>query len=596
MKYQKKMIVVFSLLIMIASLVFGSIYFITIQKNYIEIESKNLKTAADNYGQQFRYSVQQMEEIIQQIISNSKVLDSIRILSSAEDIKKEKSRYYTAASNSIRTYLNTDYFKRNFNRVVHFMQNGSVLSGTNIDYNPVDTGMDIHGIEWIELLNEKKGGYVLLGMHEDDWCKKKPRQVISVVKRLIGENLGYLEVQKSVEDLDALYVPANAQWNLYVFQEKQLIYSSNKTGFQKDYSVLSRYLDNMEEVEEEGRIYNIENKLMVASRKYAGQIRAVIVDHTPIYREAINAALPLVLVLVFLTGVCSFAYIYVMSRRMVKPIRQLKERMESTDIQKLEITDPVEIEDHEIRKLYESYEQVLEKLSQSIHKERLLSEMQKQAQFDLLQAQVNPHFLFNVLNVISGRGAEADDEVICDICADLGHMLRYSTDVQKKQAMLKEEIHYLELYLELLKFRYEEMLEYEIHMDPAMDELEVPKMVLQQIVENSISHGYKDAEQVRKIEVEGEIISGSWVVRVRDNGVGIDEKIRNEIYERCQKIREALSSKRSHVEMAIGGMGLVNTYARLYQIYGESFFMEIKPLSKGTEVSIGGVELEETDV
>lgn len=587
MKYQKKMIMVFSLLIMIASVTFGAIYFITIQKNYIGIESQNLKTAAENYGQQFGYSVQQMEEIIQQIISNSEVLESIQILSRAKDIKTDKSRHYTDATNSIRSYLNTDYFKKNFNRVVHFMQNGSVISGTNFKYNPADPGMDIHGIEWLNLLEGKKGKFVILGMHEDDWSQKERIQVISVVKQLVGENLGYLEVQKSAEDLDKLFVPANSQWNLYVFQDDQLIYSSNKTGYQDDEAVLSHFFDDMEKAGENGKLYEIDNKLMAVSSLYTDEIRAVIVDHTMIYSEAMKSALPLVLILIFMTGAGSFAYIYIMSRRMVKPIRQLKDRMENTDIHTLEITEHVEIEDKEIRKLYESYEQVLEKLSQSIQKERLMSDMQKQAQFDLLQAQVNPHFLFNVLNVISSRGAEADDEVICDICADLGQMLRYSTDVQTKQARLEEEVHYLKLYLELLKFRYEDMMEYEVNIDPALNDLEIPKMVLQQIVENSISHGYTDVDRVRKLAVIGEYSSEYWVLKVRDNGIGMEEEIKDGIYEKCREIREALTCKRSHVEMAIGGMGLVNTYARLYQIYGESFFMEIKSLDEGTEVSIG---------
>lgn len=312
----------------------------------------------------------------------------------------------------------------------------------------------------------------------------------------------------------------------------------------------------------------------------------MIVDATPISREAVKAALPFAFMLIFLTGIASFAYIYLMSRYMSKPIRQMKQQMENTDIHNFQILEPVEIKDKEIRKLYESYENVLQKLQKSIQKERILSELQRKAQFDLLQAQVNPHFLFNVLNVISGRGAEADDEVICDICADLGEMLRYSTNVQEKQAKLKEEIHYLQLYLKLLKFRYADMLEYEIHIDSGMDELEVPKMVVQQIVENSIMHGFKNTDRMKRIAVTGECSSTEWNLKIRDNGTGIEEEIRKEIYRKWSDIKDALSEKRSHVEMAIGGMGLVNTYARLYQIYGESLLMELHSLPEGTEVSI----------
>lgn len=72
-----------------------------------------------------------------------------------------------------------------------------------------------------------------------------------------------------------------------------------------------------------------------------------------------------------------------------------------------------------------------ERLYKAIRREKQLSDLQMQTQFDMLQAQVNPHFIYNVLNVISSRGSMNDDEVICDICDDLAGMLRYSTDTNK---------------------------------------------------------------------------------------------------------------------------------------------------------------------
>ena len=564
MNFQKRMVMAFSALIIVASVIFGLIYYATLKNNYIETERNNLQTAADNYAQQFAYTVEQMEEVISHILSNQEALKAIQVLSHAGDAKKEKAYYYTEARQTLRAALNADYYKKNFNRVVLFMQNGTVISGTNYKYNPVDAQMDINGIGWLDEMEGKRGKYVLLGMHQDDWDEEGGRLVISVVKEILGENLGYLEVQKEVEALDELFVPGNDKWSLYVLQDEKLLYSSRKDMLEGG-----------------------DGELMAVSQIQSNQLRVVIADHTMVAREAMKKALPFTVMIVVLMGLGSFACIYFMSRHMVKPIRQLKQQMEQTDIENLKLPGPVEIADKEIGKLYDSYARVLRKLEQSIQKERLLSELQQKAQFDLLQAQVNPHFLFNVLNVISGRGAEADDEVICDICSDLAQMLRYSTDVKEKQARLEEEVHYLRLYMALLKFRYEDMLEYEIAIEEPMNSLEIPKMVLQQIVENSISHGYQDVDRVKRICVCGSRVEEGWIIQVRDNGTGISGDKIQKIYMRCREIREALSENRRHVEMGIGGMGLVNTYARLYQIYGENFFMEIRPLSEGVEVSIG---------
>ena len=584
MNFQKRMVMAFSALILAASVIFGFIYYTTIKNNYIETEKNNLQTAADNYAQQFAYTVGQMEEVISQILSNQEALKAIQILSHEGNSKKDKTYYYTEARRTLRAVLNADYYKKSFNRVVLFMQNGTVISGTNYKYNPVDAQMDINGIGWLDELSDKRGKYVLLGMHQDDWDKENGRLVISAVKEILGENLGYLEVQKEVEAIDELFVPGNDKWSLYVLQGEKLLYSSSK-----DVPEMAEILEAVQE-ESEGpgtRRMNSTGELTAVSQIQSNQLRVVIADHTLVSREAMKKAFPFTAMIVILMGTGLFACICFMSRHMVKPIRQLKQQMEQTDIENMKVSEQVVIADKEIGKLYDAYINVLRKLEQSIRKERLLSELQQKAQFDLLQAQVNPHFLFNVLNVISSRGAEADDEVICDICSDLAQMLRYSTDVKEKRARLEEEVHYLRLYLTLLKFRYEDMLEYRIDIEEPLYGLEIPKMVLQQIVENSVSHGYQDVDRIKRICVCGSRKPDGWVIQIRDNGTGMSKEKIQEIYARCGEIREALSEKRSHVEMGIGGMGLVNTYARLYQIYGEDFFMEIRTFAEGVEVAIG---------
>ena len=152
MNFQKRMVMAFSALILAASVIFGFIYYTTIKNNYIETEKNNLQTAADNYAQQFAYTVGQMEEVISQILSNQEALKAIQILSHEGNSKKDKTYYYTEARRTLRAVLNADYYKKSFNRVVLFMQNGTVISGTNYKYNPVDAQMDINGIGWLDEL------------------------------------------------------------------------------------------------------------------------------------------------------------------------------------------------------------------------------------------------------------------------------------------------------------------------------------------------------------------------------------------------------------------------------------------------------------
>lgn len=587
MDFQKKMISVFSVLLLVVSIIFGLIYYCMMEKHYIQTEETNIQAAADNYAQQFSSTIGQMQEVIQQILSNQDVLEAIKILSFRNSNSTNVNAYYSLSKNTVRVFLNSDYYKRNFNRVVHFMQNGTVVSGTNYEYNPVDSNKTIQDITWLDKVEGKRGEYIILGAHKDDWVNENAKYVISVVKQIVGENLGYIEVQKDIDLLDVSYVPASKNWNLYIYHNNECVYSSNREAAVHDEGVAYKYVKKIQSEDEKSDVYYENGYLVSVSRTYGDGIYAVIINRSPVLHDAIFSALPITVLMVGIMVGISFIYIYIMARHMVRPIHQLKDEMEKTDISNLVVCEPIEISDKEIKKLYDSYRGVLVKLDQSIQKERFLSELQKKAQFDLLQAQVNPHFLFNVLNVISSRGVYVEDEVICDICADLAQMLRYSTDVKEKRATLEEEISYLKKYLSLLKFRYEDMLEYDIHVDERMCKLKFPKMALQQLVENSIAHGYTNVDRVRKIQVSGEYAADFWCIHVKDNGVGIAENTKKEIYQKCDDIKLALSDQRSHVEMSIGGMGIVNTYARLYEIYGNAFFMKIHDSDVGAHISIG---------
>lgn len=218
--------------------------------------------------------------------------------------------------------------------------------------------------------------------------------------------------------------------------------------------------------------------------------------------------------------------------------------------------------------------------------EKRMSLLQLQAQFDLLQAQVNPHFIYNVLNVISNRGIMSDDEVICEICGELAAMLRYATNTKEKYATVREEIRYLDQYLHLLKYRYDYRLSYSIDIDEKMYDKRLPKIVLQQIVENAVLHGYEQLNDRIEIEVIGGQEDDDWYIKIHDNGCGINGETLEKLEGQIDSVRKKLTKDRTNVELEIGGMGLVNTFARLYLLYDENLIFRITS-QQGTDVVIG---------
>lgn len=586
MRFQKKITFVFLIFAVLTAIILGIIYYIYDSREYLNNEYANMNVSSKMVSQQVDDMIQKMVDISDYILSDPDVLDAIKILSGGTSGAPDPDSIISSSIDTVRESINTYYIWKNFNRVVVFNQSGTVIAGRNVSDRIIDPTVTIDDLDWIGQAQGLKGEPVVIGAHVDDWGIKTRPVVFSVVKEIQGSGLGFIEVQKKVSDLDSLFLVKNQDTSVIVVQGSgDLIYTNNAElatdAFLK--TVLSLGTGTNE-------IKNPDTgeKIAVSCQKSADTgVTVAIVRSVNITYQSTLEALPVTLIVVISFLLIAFVYISISSKYVTEPIHELQKFMEKTEIGNMDDEIQTKISNDEIESLYESYKAMLSRLNKSTVKEKRMSMLQLQAQFDLLQAQVNPHFLFNVLNVISNRGILADDEAICEICDSLACMLRYATNTKEKQATVKEEIEYLNLYFKLLKYRYEHKLEYSIDVDEQIMDKLLPKIVLQQVVENSIMHGYANSSRVINIEVTGYCDDSKWYIRVHDNGDGFGENIIEEIYEKCRQAKAKLSEERKSVEMEIGGMGLVNTYARLYLFYNEALIFELSSSEFGTDVIIG---------
>lgn len=161
--------------------------------------------------------------------------------------------------------------------------------------------------------------------------------------------------------------------------------------------------------------------------------------------------------------------------------------------------------------------------SESLVKEKELElsrvkELNSQSQLQLLQAQINPHFLYNSLNSIAGL-APIDAVKTEKMALSLSDLFRYTINQKdKKTATVADEVEMVKNYLEIEKIRFGDRLDFEIVIDPALDKMEIPKFIIQPLIENAVKHG------ISKIEGQGEIVLSiyqeekSIVIAVKDNG------------------------------------------------------------------------------
>ena len=207
-----------------------------------------------------------------------------------------------------------------------------------------------------------------------------------------------------------------------------------------------------------------------------------------------------------------------------------------------------------------------------------------QAKMLAIQSQMNPHFLYNTLSIIKIMGKNGDSERVVKMCEDLSQMMRYVSDSKAGSVTLKDEIAYTLCYINFINIRYQNKINCRIDIPQEMHDIEVPRLLLQPLVENSVKF-VTEVYPPWVICVEGSIADNMWIISVTDNGVGFDPAKKQELEERFA----AYTPEQSIPNTQIDGMGLINIFTRLKLAYRDKAVFKVEqPEAGGAVVIIGG--------
>lgn len=439
----------------------------------------------------------------------------------------------TIKHNDLLDTLNTGlamyYIDSNFYRVIIFNEFGDVASSTNNGSKLTNKARNTSDIKWLDSAARMHGKPILIAPHMDGWGIRESEEVFSLARKVQGGDFGYIEVQYATDELKDIFEIPDSDIKVVAFLPGgEILYQSE--GLTGD---LVSYIKKHPEVTKMDSITVSSDTSMWASEisdNYG--IRVVALEEKTGIIAGMKEAVMIALGMAIGCFVISMGVVIFIASKLSRPLTVLKDQMENTGIENMDAELVVPNTDDEVQAVGIAYQNLMHRLNESIVKERRMSLLQLQAQFDTLQAQVNPHFLYNVLNVISSRGIMDGDEEICEICGCLAAMLRYSTNTKERYATVEKELEYLERYIFLLKSRYEHRLEVEVDCEESVKQEQLPKIVLQQLVENSIQHGYNNSKNIMKIYVHGWRDETGWYFEVRDNGQGTTEEVREELNEK----------------------------------------------------------------
>lgn len=139
-----------------------------------------------------------------------------------------------------------------------------------------------------------------------------------------------------------------------------------------------------------------------------------------------------------------------------------------------------------------------------------------------------------------------------------------------------------------MKSRYMQKFVYHIDVPEVVQKQKLPKLALQQIVENSIKHGFEKSMAYMEIRITGNYSESKWSICIEDNGQGFDELALKNIYMKAETMKHQLLEQDRNIELTLGGMGLVNLYLRLYFLYKTDMVFQIENKVGGASVTIGG--------
>lgn len=461
--------------------------------------------------------------------------------------------------------------------------------GTGLD--PTQTELNVWQQPWYEQAMEKEGGKVIYSGEDEKigryFSYPEGRQFLSLI-RVFYSNAnvpqGIVEVKKSFRGIydainnfqttyeSSLYLYGPDGRLLYPFEEEQ----------ERDYLALAESAISEEYLSEDGVYILHKTSESSGITAVAAVSKAKLMEPVYLY---IKTTLLIMLVVVLLTVLIS----YIISQVISKPLKAI-----DTEVRQFEIMSYGERQDDlaeiktgvtEINNLYAALRTMQLRAKASMDRELQLQQRELQSKILALQAQMNPHFLYNSLATIQAMADEGMDAEIQEMCQEIARMLRYiSADSEQLVSIATELDHTWDFY-RCMKLRFGENLEMYVEVAPEMEQLQIPKLCLQLLVENAIKFTSKRVQPPWRIEITGNRNGDWWELHIADNGCGFEAEDLQSLNERIRQINE--SGLLPGLEL--NGMGILNVFIRFKLLYGENYIFKLcNRTGGGAMVTIGG--------
>lgn len=456
-------------------------------------------------------------------------------------------------------------------------ENGRYIINTG--YFKVNENVEMESLPWVQKAYEKRGITAISSSHVQNLVDGKYEWVITLGKALQNKTSRKLEGiffadlnYSSISELCSGISFGNKGYifildvngNLIYHPQQQLLYSGLKT--EKIQEVLESKESSF--VTEDGKLYSIsksrETGWTVVGVSYIDDLLKNSDETGRIY--IISAVMILLAALVLA---------YVLSYGITKPIMLLGDSMKEVekghfDHAVLEVSGQ-----NEIARLSAAFNMMITEIKHLMEQNVEEQRQKRKSELRALQAQINPHFLYNTLDSIIWMAEWGKTKEVVLMTSSLAKLLRQSISNQNELVRVEEEVEYTRSYLTIQKMRYKDKLEYDIQVSPEVLDQKIPKLVLQPLVENAIYHGIKYKEGKGIVRIEGWLERKELILRILDDGIGMTEEQLAKIFEKRE------------TDIRKNGVGVLNVHERIQLYYGKDYGLRFSStLGEGTVVEV----------
>jgi two-component system, sensor histidine kinase YesM len=558
---KKKVFIILSMLVVmtsISSFTLLQISFKVYDNELINTSSEILSLYSSNIENELR----KMERMTFEVLSSSEMQNYLKVVNDKQSsyernvMIQNMERYLRLKSDNERYISSISLIDLNGN--IYTVGNSTIHIESNTQMEILKRADEAFSFVWMEPKQDDRA-FILA---------RKIRDIrnLDVTGTLIVR-IDPIELMKLVSSMSPKY-----KGNLKIISDRNIM-------IYEDSSISEYKLPSSALTGEASKIYSINNEKFLINNQKSNYTKWTYVYFLSYENVFKNIYVVRVITMVFSMLIFVVA-IYMglgFSDSITKPIITLSKKMKNVqkgNFENVEIARVPYEESDEINQLSNDFVVMIDKINELIKENYVKQISVKETQLKALQAQINPHFLYNTLNSINWIAKANKQDDISNMVKALGNLLRSSISSKDSIITVEDELKLLSDYITIQRIRYEERLDLNIHVDEDLKQHHILKLTLQPIVENSIKYGLEQITGIGKIEIKSLKFEDYFELVVCDNGPGMSDEF-------LQKLEKGEN------EYHGTGIGLKNIDERIKLFFGDEYGLSVfSEINKGTTVKM----------